>query len=191
MVESDINIDDEILQMALSEHTDASLKSIVTTIQKEQNQIIRDKAHKILVVQGCAGSGKTSVALHRIAYLLYHNRDKLKAAQVLVLSPNSIFGDYISRILPELGEENICEMTLDDYAYRELQELGEAEDRYDELERALTGNAHPEAIYRQTKDFVAELDQFILELEWEVVDIRDFSYGKVSKSSDEISSPVL
>ena len=187
VVESDINIDDEILQMALSEHTDASLKSIVTTIQKEQNQIIRDKAHKILVVQGCAGSGKTSVALHRIAYLLYHNRDKLKAAQVLVLSPNSIFGDYISRILPELGEENICEMTLDDYAYRELQELGEAEDRYDELERALTGNARPEAIYRQTKDFVAELDQFILELEWEVVDIRDFSYGKVSKSSDEIS----
>ena len=110
---------------------------------------------------------------------------------MLVLSPNSIFGDYISRILPELGEENICEMTLDDYAYRELQELGEAEDRYDELERALTGNAHPEAIYRQTKDFVAELDQFILELEWEVVDIRDFSYGKVSKSSDEIFSPVL
>lgn len=124
ILENDMNIDDEILQQTLSEHADASLKSIVTTIQKEQNSIIRDTTHRILAVQGCAGSGKTSVALHRIAYLLYHNRKNLSAAQVLILSPNSIFADYISRILPELGEENICEMTFDDFAYRNCVPMG-------------------------------------------------------------------
>ena len=108
-----------------------------------------------MVIQGAAGSGKTSIALHRIAYLLYHNRKNLSAAQVLILSPNSIFADYISRILPELGEENICEMTLDDFAYRELRSYGEAEDRYDEIEKRLhmdsmgdflTGETRPEAV---------------------------------------------
>ncbi|MDO4515310.1 MAG: AAA family ATPase, partial [Lachnospiraceae bacterium] len=186
-LESDMNIDDEILQKTLSEHTDAKLKSIVTTIQREQNRIIRDMSHKILVVQGCAGSGKTSIALHRIAYLLYHQRDKLKAAQVLVLSPNSIFGDYISRILPELGEENVCEMTLDDYAYKLLSEYGEAEDRYDEIERSLKGEWSEEIRYRKTKDFVSELDGFVLELEWDIVNIRDFTYDRITLDANRIS----
>lgn len=188
VLENEMNIDDEILQQALSEQTDAKLKSIVTTIQKEQNSIIRDKQHRILVVQGCAGSGKTSVALHRIAYLLYHNRETLKAAQILVLSPNGVFGDYISHILPELGEENVCEMTFDDYAYRELRTFGEAEDRYDELERTLHGQEYPEAAYKRTRAFVSELDEFILQLEWEAVDIRDFSYKKIEMSAEEIST---
>jgi len=186
MLETDMNIDDEILQQALSEHADASLKSIVTTIQREQNAVIRDARHKIMVVQGCAGSGKTSVALHRIAYLLYHNRDTLKAAQVLVLSPNHIFGDYISRILPELGEENICGMTLDDYAYRELRSFGEAQDRYDELELMLAGR-HSHAAYKQSRDYVKELDGYILQLEWTVVDIKDFSYKKMFMDEQKIS----
>lgn len=187
VLENEMNIDDEILQQALSEQTDAKLKSIVTTIQKEQNSIIRDRQHRILAVQGCAGSGKTSVALHRIAYLLYHNRETLRAAQILVLSPNGVFGDYISHILPELGEENVCEMTFDDYAYRELRAFGEAEDRYDELERALRGEAHPEAEYKKTRAYVSELDEFILSLEWEAVDIRDFSYKKMMMSAEDIS----
>lgn len=188
VLENEINIDDEILQQALSEQADAKLKSIVTTIQKEQNSIIRDTSHRILVVQGCAGSGKTSVALHRIAYLLYHNRETLRAAQILVLSPNGIFGDYISHILPELGEENVCEMTFDDYAYRELRAFGEAEERCDELERALHGQERTEAVYKQTRDFVRELDAFILSLEWEAVELKDFSYKKISLTEDEISA---
>lgn len=202
MLETDMNIDDEILQQALSEQADAKLKSIVTTIQKEQNAIIRDMRHKIMVVQGCAGSGKTSVALHRIAYLLYHNRETLQAAQVLVLSPNSIFGDYISRILPELGEENICEMTLDDFSYRELRACGEAEDRYDELEACMAGYAAGAeafgedaaagaymtgAEYKQSREYVKKLDGFILELEWTSVEIRDFSYKKVSMNAENIT----
>lgn len=188
VLENEMNIDDEILQQVLSEQTDAKLKSIVTTIQKEQNSIIRDTKHRILVVQGCAGSGKTSVALHRIAYLLYHNRETLRAAQILVLSPNGIFGDYISHILPELGEENVCEMTFDDYAYRELHTFGEAEDRCDELERALHGQERPEAAYKQSREFVRELDAFILSLEWEAVDLKEFSYRKVSLTENEISA---
>jgi DNA helicase-2/ATP-dependent DNA helicase PcrA len=186
-LENEMNIDDEILQQTLAEHADAKLKSIVTTIQREQNSIIRDVSHRILAVQGCAGSGKTSVALHRIAYLLYHNREKLNAAQVLVLSPNSIFGDYISRILPELGEENICEMTLDDYAYRELIQFGEAQDRYDEIERRLQSKESEEASYKQSKEYVEELNEFILKLEWEVVDIKEFSYKNMFMKAHKIS----
>lgn len=200
ILENDMNIDDEILQQALSEHADASLKSIVTTIQKEQNRIIRDTGHRILAVQGCAGSGKTSVALHRIAYLLYHNRKNLTAAQILILSPNSIFADYISRILPELGEENICEMTLDDFAYRELRAYGEAEDRYDEMEKMLHDRepeeyflvkslkpATEEAAYKQTKDYMEELNGYILSLEWEIMDFKDFHYKKMEMKESEIS----
>lgn len=200
ILENEMNIDDEILQQALSEHADASLKSIVTTIQKEQNRIIRDKSHPILAVQGCAGSGKTSVALHRIAYLLYHNRKNLSASQIMILSPNSIFGDYISRILPELGEENICEMTFDYAVFHELREYGEAEDRYDEIEKMLHEGEPEEfflqkglkpmtaeAAYKQTKQYVEEMDGFILSLEWELMDIRDFRYKKREMKEEEIS----
>ena len=137
-VEHDMKIDDEILRSALAGNADAKLKSIVTSIQKEQNAIIRNRKDRILVIQGCAGSGKTSIALHRIAYLLYHNRDTLKASNVLILSPNGIFADYISHILPELGEENISEMSFDDFAYHELKRFGEAEDIYDHLERLIS-----------------------------------------------------
>jgi len=187
-VESDLNIDDDILKQELSNHADARLKSIVTTIQKEQNAIIRDSSHRILAVQGCAGSGKTSVALHRIAYLLYHNRKNLKASQILILSPNGIFADYISRILPELGEENIRELSLDVYAYRELRPIGEAEDRYDEIEKILSGNKGllprtAEAEYKQSRAFVEELDGFILSLETDVVNLSDFKWK--GRTTDE------
>ncbi len=121
--ESDVKIDDEILKQELGSHGDVQLKNIVCTIQKEQNAIIRNRSDKILVIQGVAGSGKTSVALHRIAYLLYHDRKNLKSSNVLVLSPNGVFSDYIFHILPELGEENIKEMSFDLFAYRELHDV--------------------------------------------------------------------
>lgn len=200
VLENDMNIDDEALQQALSETADASLKNIVTTIQKEQNQIIRDESHRILAVQGCAGSGKTSVALHRIAYLLYHNRKQLRSAQVLILSPNSIFADYISRILPELGEESIQEMTFDEFAYHALREYGEAEDRADEMEKTLHAGEPEEyfavrslkpptkeAEYKQTKAYMEELNGFALSLEWELMDFRDFQYKKMERKETELS----
>ncbi len=193
MLESDMNIDDEILRVELGSHASASLKAIVTTIQKEQNAIIRDTGHRILAVQGCAGSGKTSVALHRIAYLLYHNRNTLKASQVLILSPNSVFADYISRILPELGEENICEMSLDVWAYRRLRKFGEAQDRYDRLEEILSPDLHPshaseEAEYKQSEDYIRELDGYVLSLEYDGVDIADYRYRGRRYKADHISA---
>ena len=121
--ESDVKIDDEILGAELGSNGEVQLKNIVRTIQKEQNEIIRNTKDKIMVIQGAAGSGKTSVALHRIAYLLYHDRENLKSSNVLILSPNGVFADYISHILPELGEENIREMSFDLFAYRELKEI--------------------------------------------------------------------
>lgn len=136
-IDSDIVINDDILKKELSMTANARLKSIVSTIQKEQNAIIRNESDKILVIQGGAGSGKTSVALHRVAYLLYHHRKQLSANQILILSPNPVFSEYISHILPELGEENILEMTFDLYAYKELKKYKEAEDCYQYLERLL------------------------------------------------------
>ena len=128
--ESDMKIDDEILKEELGSNSDVQLKNIIRTIQKEQNAIIRNTKDRILVIQGAAGSGKTSVALHRIAYLLYHDRAHLKSSNILILSPNSVFADYISHILPELGEENIQEKSFDLCAYRERRDtLYDCEDR--------------------------------------------------------------
>ena len=190
MLESDISIDDDILKAELGKGANASLKAIVTTIQREQNAIIRDTSHRVLAVQGCAGSGKTSIALHRIAYLLYHNRNTLKASQILILSPNGLFADYISRILPELGEENICEMSLDIWAYRRLSKYGEAQDKYDRLEEMIdpagcvNSPATDEAEYKQTAEYVEELDGYLLELESEGIQIRDYRYrGRTYKAS--------
>ncbi len=136
--ESDMKIDDDILKQELGTNSDIQLKNIVRTIQKEQNAIIRNTRDKILVIQGAAGSGKTSVALHRIAYLLYHDRENLRSSNILVLSPNSVFSDYISHILPELGEENIREMSFDLFAYRELKDsVSDCEDRYHQIERQI------------------------------------------------------
>lgn len=105
--ESDIKIDDDILKAELGMNGDIHLKNIIRTIQKEQNEIIRNTKDRIMIIQGAAGSGKTSIALHRIAYLLYHDRKHLKSSNILILSPNTVFSDYISQILPELGEEPI------------------------------------------------------------------------------------
>ena len=122
--ESDVKIDDDILKQELGANSDTKLKNIVRTIQKEQNAIIRNTKDKILAIQGVAGSGKTSVALHRIAYLLYHDREHLNSSNILILSPGGVFADYISHILPELGEENIQEMSFDLFAYHELRRSG-------------------------------------------------------------------
>ena len=113
--ESDINIDDEYLQEILSSASSKKMTNIVNTIQKEQNMIIRNVDDKHLIVQGIAGSGKTSVALHRIAYLLY-NEKNLTNNNVLIFSPNEVFSDYISNVLPELGEQNVLQTTFSDFS---------------------------------------------------------------------------
>ena len=186
--ESDVKIDDEILGAELGSNGEVQLKNIVRTIQKEQNEIIRNTKDKIMAIQGAAGSGKTSVALHRIAYLLYHDRENLKSSNVLILSPNGVFADYISHILPELGEENIREMSFDLFAYRELKDIvGDCEDRYDQIERTVI-NPKIQKICRekQSPEFVSKLDGFVLRLEDELMNFRDVEYRGCTLSEKEI-----
>ncbi len=188
--ESDVKIDDEILKQELGSSSDVQLKNIVRTIQKEQNAIIRNMKDKILVIQGVAGSGKTSVALHRIAYLLYHDREHLNSSNILILSPNSVFADYISHILPELGEENIQEMSFDLFAYKELKNtVSDCEDRYHQIERQLKGMTdEEEERYRQKQlpEFVGQTEGFLAKLEDELMDFSDIEWKGFKKTEQEL-----
>ena len=188
--ESDVKIDDDILKQELGGNSDVQLKNIVRTIQKEQNAIIRNAKDRILVIQGAAGSGKTSVALHRIAYLLYHDRKNLKASNVLVLSPNSVFSDYISHILPELGEENIREMSFDLFAYHELKGItADCDDRYHYIEHCMDGrSAAEEERYRwkQSDAFTGAVEGFLVQLEDRLIDFKDIEYKNMKKSAEEL-----
>lgn len=109
MLDTDLRIDDDVLRRELGEHAEGKMRQVAATIQKEQNKIIRNNTAKTLIINGCAGSGKTVVALHRVAWLLYNRRKYLKSDHVLILSPNALFSDYISQVLPELGEDNVPE----------------------------------------------------------------------------------
>lgn len=188
--ESDTKIDDEILKQELGSGGDVQLKNIVRTIQKEQNAIIRNTKDRILAIQGAAGSGKTSVALHRIAYLLYHDRENLKAANILILSPNNVFSDYISHILPELGEEHIQEMSFDLFAYKELKEVAnDCEDRYDYLEKKMKfqdGEWEIRFKEKQSASFIGQMEGFLAMLEEDLVNIRSITFKGVHKTEEEI-----
>ena len=187
--ESDVKIDDEVLKQELGSHGDVKLKNIIKTIQKEQNAIIRNTQDRILAIQGVAGSGKTSVALHRIAYLLYHDRENLKSSNVLVLSPNGVFSDYISHILPELGEENIREMSFDMFAYRELRDtVSDCEDRCDQIEKELLYEKYAESCRKkQSIDFVLQLNEFVLGLEDRLMCFSDLKYKGMTKSERQLT----
>ena len=188
--ESDVKIDDDILKQELGSHGDVKLKNIVRTIQKEQNAIIRNTKDKILVIQGAAGSGKTSVALHRIAYLLYHDRTHLISSNILILSPNSVFSDYISHILPELGEEHIREMSFDLFAFRELRVIAaDCEDRYHHIERCISHyDEEKEKRYRwkQSEEFVRAAEGFLVFLEDDLVEFCDIEMKGMRKTADEL-----
>lgn len=187
--ESDMKIDDEILKEELGLGGDTQLKNIVRTIQKEQNAIIRNTKDKIMVIQGAAGSGKTSVALHRIAYLLYHDREHLNSSNILILSPNGVFSNYISHILPELGEENISEMSFDLFAYKELRDTAsDCEDRYHHIEREMRFGKTEYGTWKQSEAFVSAAEGFALELEDGLMDFRDVSYKGYVKTAEEILS---
>ena len=107
MLDVSVNIVDDVLQDTLAQASDDGMKNIVATIQRDQNAIIRDAEAHTLIIQGVAGSGKTSIALHRIAFLLYRFKDTLTSSDILIISPNRVFADYIGNVLPELGEETV------------------------------------------------------------------------------------
>ena len=134
LFDTDETVGDQMLLEVLDESSDIKMKSIVTTIQKEQNKIIRDTKSDLLFVQGAAGSGKTSAVLQRVAYLLYRYRGNLSSSQVVLFSPNQLFNDYIDQVLPELGEQNMVQMTYYQYSQRRLPKIHveTLQERFDE-----------------------------------------------------------
>ncbi|MGQ3478725.1 RNA polymerase recycling motor HelD [Paenibacillus sp. TY11] len=136
-------IGDELLQQVLGKGADSQMKSIVATIQKEQNAIIRNDKSRMLIVQGAAGSGKTSAALQRVAYLLYKHRQTIRADQIVLFSPNPMFASYISTVLPELGEENMQQTTFQEYLDYWLGSSLQPEDPFDQIEYVLTAQGVP------------------------------------------------
>ncbi|KOP82662.1 helicase [Bacillus sp. FJAT-21945] len=138
MFDTSLTIGDEVLQQVLGKGTDKQMHNIVATIQQDQNRIIRHDQGRLLIVQGAAGSGKTSAAMQRIAYLLYKYRDRLNADQIILFSPNSIFNSYVSNVLPELGEENMQQVTFQEYLDHRLSKEFQIENPFDQLEYVLT-----------------------------------------------------
>lgn len=145
--DTSLTIGDELLQQVLGQGADHQMKSIVATIQKEQNAIIRDDTSRMLIVQGAAGSGKTSAALQRVAYLLYKHRERLTADQVVLFSPNPMFNSYVSTVLPELGEENMQQVTFQEYLEYSLSDTFHLEDPFDQMEYILTAQPSNEEEY--------------------------------------------
>lgn len=143
MFDTSLTIGDEILQEVLGKGTDKHMHSIVATIQQDQNRIIRHDHGRLLIVHGAAGSGKTSAALQRIAFLLYKYRDNLNADQIILFSPNSMFNSYVSNVLPELGEENMQQVTYQEYLDHRLSKEFEVEHPYEQLEYVLTAANTP------------------------------------------------
>ncbi len=162
---SDINIDDEYLQEILANASSEKMTNIVNTIQKEQNEIIRNVSDKYLIVQGIAGSGKTSVALHRIAYLLYKEKN-LSSNNVLIFSPNDVFSQYISNVLPELGEDNVLQTSFSDFASAYIRDFKEIESFTKFIERYYKNDGISEEEYKTTKykisnEFKSLIDNYI------------------------------
>lgn len=137
MFDTGVTIGDEMLQEVLGQHADNQMKSIVATIQQEQNRIIRNEQSRLLIVQGAAGSGKTSAALQRVAYLLYRYRDTLSSEQIILFSPNPMFNSYVATVLPELGEDNMQQTTFQQYLEKKLSRSFRVEDPFAQMEYTL------------------------------------------------------
>lgn len=164
MLESGLYIRDDVLQEELSRSADDKMKNIVATIQRDQNAIIRNETSPVLIIQGVAGSGKTSIALHRIAFLLYRFKDSLTSRDIMIISPNKVFSDYISNVLPELGEETIPEMEMEELANRVLGDKIRFEGFFEQVQKLLED--HDEDFIRRiefkaTPGFLSKLNTYI------------------------------
>ncbi|RFU70945.1 helicase [Peribacillus saganii] len=194
MFDTGVTIGDELLQEVLGRQADSQMKSIVATIQKEQNRIIRNDRSRLLVVQGAAGSGKTSAALQRIAYLLYRYRDSLEAENILLFSPNPMFNSYVSNVLPELGEENMQQATFQQFLESQLPDDLVLEDFFQQMEYMLSSSADKlyydrlESIrVKSGLNFIRTLDLYIQLLGAGGLIFRDVTFrGEVLISSSEI-----
>ena len=194
MHNSNESLCDENLSTMLSRNATEKMKNIVATIQKEQNDIIRNDDSKILFIQGAAGSGKTSIALHRAAYLLYKNRKNLTADNILIFSPNEVFAEYISDVLPDLGESNILQTTFELYSKRFLPTNYIFESKNDHLDYIYSVDRNSDSFkiransmeYKNTTEFMHILDKYTNDLPNHLIEIRPIIIDNnevISKSS--------
>lgn len=195
--DSDVQIVDEFLRQLLSQNTTAKMKAIVETIQHEQDVVIRDMENDLLMVQGVAGSGKTSIALHRAAYLMYQGlQTKLSANNIMIISPNSIFEQYISNVLPELGEDNVISSVFEDIL-SELLNGRKIQSRNDFLENLIVNSKYKEisrnSIEFKTSSFFREiLDQFLIDIPRQWIEFEDVYYeGKCVVSEQILKDKIL
>ncbi|MGQ5520862.1 HelD family protein [Enterococcus gallinarum] len=164
LVDSNDALNDEFLINELSKHTTKEMKTIIHTIQKEQNEAIRDSKTRNLLIQGVAGSGKTSIALHRIAYLLYQKRAELAASEVLILSPNEVFSDYISTVLPELGEDDLFQSDITQLMQPLMGESLVIGDRQEEIAEILSKPQSKKAhsyLHKRSASFFGAMGEYL------------------------------
>ena len=182
MLDTDLTIHDEVLQKDLNQASSAKMKNIVATIQKEQNFIIRNEEARHLIIQGVAGSGKTSIALHRIAFLLYRFKDSISSEDILIISPNKVFASYISNVLPELGEEAVEENSMEDIANECFEYQIKFQSFFEQVAELLEKNNSKliERIqFKSSPDLLKKIDEYCIWLEkdgFKIIDI--FVKGK-------------
>lgn len=188
--DADIQIIDEFLRKMLSQNTSSKMKTIVETIQKDQDMIIRNMEMDLMMVQGVAGSGKTSVALHRAAYLMYQGlSDKLSSNNILIISPNTLFEQYISNVLPELGEKNVNSKTFEELIINILNGP-KIETRNELLETLLSSNDNlikSSMEFKCSSEFVEILNRFINDLPRRWIDFKDVYYDGKNISNRQLS----
>ena len=195
MFDTGVTIGDEMLQEVLGNNASTQMKSIVATIQREQNEIIRNERAKILIVQGVAGSGKTSAALQRVAYLLYRYRGTLNSENIMLFSPNPLFNSYVATVLPELGEENMQQSTFQEYLNSRLGREFHIEDPFTQMEYLLSGDDQEKEYhirvegirFKASLDFKSIIDRYTQGLVKKGLIFRDLSFrGDVLISKKEI-----
>lgn len=168
MFDNDIAIQDEVLQKELKQASSSKMKNIVATIQREQNAIIRNEEASNLIIQGVAGSGKTSIALHRIAFLLYKFKDSISSEDILIISPNKIFSSYISNVLPELGEETVEETSMEEIAERLFDYQIKFQSFFDQVTELL-GKKDKRLVeriqFKSSAEILKKIDSYLLHLE--------------------------
>ena len=187
--DNDLNISDSLLQEVLAEESSDKMKNIVNTIQEEQNKVIRNTEDKNLIVEGIAGSGKTSVALHRIAFLLYRI-ENLTSNNIVVFTPNKVFSEYISNVLPELGEDNTYSMTFYDLLCQNISEYKKIENFTDFISRYYKKEISDFDLikYKQSDDIIDDIDNYVKEFIGSIKFIKDFEFDNfIEMSSDELN----
>jgi DNA helicase II / ATP-dependent DNA helicase PcrA len=181
MIENDINIQDDVLQKELSQSSDNKMKNIVATIQRDQNAVIRNESSPVLIIQGVAGSGKTSIAIHRIAFLLYRFRDTIASGDILIISPNKVFADYISNVLPELGEAQIPELEMEDFANDLLDHKIKFHSFLQQVFTIISGkdNGFIERVrFKSSAEFITLLNRYLIYLENHLFVAPDLQIGQ-------------